>query len=196
MTQVKKSIITSVCMAFCVVLPIMFHSIPGAGPTLLPMHIPVLLCGLICGWPFGLLCGLAGPLLSSLLTGMPPAATLPVGILELAAYGLVAGLMMKLVHTKRIYADLYLSLIAAMLAGRVVGGLARALIFASGSYSLAIWAASFFVASLPGMIIQIALLPGIVAALESARLIPKRYPGTRPGFKSADDASGPDERPA
>jgi len=176
MTLVKKSIVTSMCMAFCVVLPMLAHSMPGAGPMLLPMHIPVLLCGLICDWPFGLFCGLAGPLLSSLLTGMPPAATLPVGTLELAAYGLVTGLMMKFVRTKSIYADLYLSLIAAMLVGRVVAGLARALIFASGSYSLALWAAGYFVTSFPGLLIQIALLPSIVCALESARLIPKRYP--------------------
>ncbi len=76
-TTVKKAIITAICIALCVVLPQAFHAIPNAGSIYLPMHIPVLLCGLVCGWPYGLLCGLAGPLLSSLFTGMPAAAYLP-----------------------------------------------------------------------------------------------------------------------
>ena len=64
MSAVKKSIITAVCIALCVVLPQVFHAIPEAGTIYCPMHIPVLLCGLITGWPYGLLCGLAGPLLA------------------------------------------------------------------------------------------------------------------------------------
>ena len=71
MSQVKRAMITAVCIALCVVLPMAFHSIQNAGAIFCPMHIPVLLCGLLVGWPYGLLCGLAGPLLSSLLTGMP-----------------------------------------------------------------------------------------------------------------------------
>ncbi len=68
MSVVKKSIITAVCLALCVVLPQAFHAVPNAGSVYLPMHLPILLCGLICGWPFGLLCGLAGPALSTLFT--------------------------------------------------------------------------------------------------------------------------------
>lgn len=175
MSNVKKSIITAVCIALCVVLPMAFHSIQNAGSILGPMHIPVLLCGLIAGWPFGLLCGLAGPLLSSLITGMPPMAYLPPMMVELAVYGLVAGLMMKLIHTKIVYADLYISLITAMLAGRVVAGIAKALIFAPGSLTMTVWATSYFVTSLPGIVIQLVLLPTIVFALMKAKLIPARY---------------------
>ena len=72
MSTVKKSIITAVCIALCYVLPLLFHGIQGAGQIFCPMHIPVFLCGLVCGWQFGLLCGLAGPALSSALCGMPP----------------------------------------------------------------------------------------------------------------------------
>ena len=133
MTAVKKSIITAVCIALCYVLPLMFHGIQNAGSIFCPMHIPVFICGLICGWPYGLLCGIAGPLLSSALTGMPPAAMLPSMMVELAVYGAVAGLMMKLVHTKSTYADLYISLITAIVCGRVLAGVAKALIFARGS---------------------------------------------------------------
>lgn len=61
MSTVKKSIITAVCIALCYVLPLLFHGIQGAGQIFCPMHIPVFLCGLVCGWQFGLLCGLAGP---------------------------------------------------------------------------------------------------------------------------------------
>ena len=176
MSVVKKSIITAVCLALCVVLPQAFHAIPNAGSVYLPMHIPVLLCGLICGWPFGLLCGLAGPALSTLFTGMPPVAVLPVMIIELAVYGLVSGLIMSLIRTRKTYVDLYISLIIAMMTGRIVAGLARAFIFARGATTMATWAASYFVTSLPGIIIQLVLIPTIVFALMNARLIPRRYP--------------------
>lgn len=176
MSNVKRSIFTAVCIALCVVLPMAFHSVQNAGSIFLPMHIPVLLCGLICGWPFGLLCGLAGPLLSSLITGMPPMGYLPAMLIELAVYGLVSGLMMQLVRTKKVYADLYISLVIALLAGRIIAGIAKALIFAAGSYSMIAWVTSYFVTSLPGLVIQLVLIPSIVFALMKARLIPVRYP--------------------
>lgn len=175
MSSVKKSILCAVCIALCVVLPQAFHAIPNAGAIYCPMHIPVLLCGLICGWSYGLLCGIAGVLLSSLLTGMPPAAILPTMIIECAVYGMAAGIMMRLVHTKRAYADLYISLVTAMLAGRIVSGIAKALIFSRGSYSLGAWATGSFLTGLPGIIIQLALLPSVVFALMKANLIPQRY---------------------
>ncbi|HAW70961.1 MAG TPA: ECF transporter S component, partial [Firmicutes bacterium] len=139
MSYVKRSIITAACVALCVILPMAFHSIQNAGSILSPMHIPVLLCGLICGPAFGLLSGLVGPLLSSLFTGMPPMAYLPPMIIELAVYGLVAGLMISLIRTKKLYVDLYLCLVIAMIAGRIVAGIAMALIFVPGSYSMAVW---------------------------------------------------------
>jgi len=176
MSYVKKSILTAVCIALCVVLPMALHAIPAAGPRFLPMHIPVLLAGLICGWPFGLLTGLAGPLLSSLLTGMPPQAFLPSMMVELALYGLITGIMMQVVHTKKLYVDLYISLVVAMIIGRILAGVSRALIFAAGEYSMAVWTTTFFVTALPGVIIQILLIPSVVVALETARLIPRRYP--------------------
>ena len=176
MTTVKKSIITAVCIALCYVIPLMFHGIQNAGSIFCPMHIPVFICGLICGWPYGLLCGIAGPLLSSALTGMPPAAMLPSMMVELAVYGAVAGLMMKLVHTKSTYADLYISLITAIVCGRVLAGVAKALIFARGSYSMAAWVAANVVTSWPGTVIQLVFIPSIVFALMKANLIPQRYP--------------------
>lgn len=175
MSSVKLSIITAASIALCVVLPMAFHSIQNAGSIFLPMHIPVLLCGLICGPFFGLLCGLAGPLLSHLFTGMPPIAMLPIMMIELAVYGLVTGGMMKLVRTKKFLPDLYVSLIVAMILGRITAGVARALIFSPGAYSMAVWTTGYFITAWPGIVIQIVLIPVIIFALMKAKLIPERY---------------------
>lgn len=176
MSNVKKSIITAVCIALCYVIPLMFHGIQNAGSIFCPMHIPVFICGLICGWQYGLLCGIAGPALSSALSSMPPVAILPSMMVELAVYGTVAGLMMKLVRTKSTYADLYISLIVAIVCGRVLAGLAKALIFARGSYSMSAWIAGSVVTSWPGTVIQLVFIPTIVFALMKSHLIPERYP--------------------
>lgn len=174
MNSVRRMTLSAVCAALCVVLPIAFHSIPDAGSVFLPMHIPVLICGLICGWPYGFLCGLVGPLLSSALTGMPPIAYLPPMMVECAVYGLTAGLVLKYVHTRNTYADLYIALIAAMLAGRVVAGIAKALIFTPGM-ALSAWITASFVTALPGIVIQLVFLPSVVFTLMKARVIPVRY---------------------
>lgn len=176
MSNIKKSMITAVCIALCVILPMAFHSIPNAGSVFLPMHIPVILCGLICGWPFGLLCGIAGPLLSSLIAQMPPMAYLPNMMTELIAYGVITGITMQIVHTKKIYVDLYISLLIALVAGRVLAGTTKALIFSPGSYSISAWITGYFITSLPGLLIQFFLIPNVIFALEKARLIPVRYP--------------------
>ena len=176
MSLVKKSIVTAVCIALCYVLPLLFHGVQNAGQVFLPMHLPVFLCGLVCGWPFGLLCSLAGPALSSALTSMPPVAILPVMMIELAVYGTISGLMMHLVRTKCTYADLYISLLVAILSGRVVAGLAKALIFARGNYSMASWVTGYVLTSWPGTLIQLVLIPSVVFALMKAHLIPERYP--------------------
>jgi len=170
----KKLVYTSVCAALCVVLPMAFHAVQNAGSIFLPMHIPVLLCGLMCGWPFGFICGLLGPLLSSLLTGMPPAAMLPSMMVECAAYGCVTGLMMLFVRTKNPVADLYISMITAMIAGRVLAGLAKALIFTPGTAPFA-WVTTSLITGIPGIVIQLVLIPLVVFSLTKAKLLPRRY---------------------
>ena len=187
MTHLTRTVTTAVCIALCVVLPMALHYIPGVGSlnlgTLLsPMHLPVLLCGLACGWPYGLACGIFGPLLSSLLTNMPGWGYLPTMMVELALYGLISGILIQLVHTGRLMVYLYISLIAAMLAGRIITGIMRALIFAprvGGAYSLNAWATGYFVSSFPGIILQLILLPVLYMALQRAKLIPSRYQRTK-----------------
>lgn len=175
MSSVKKLVLTAVCAALCLVLPMAFHSIPNAGSIFLPMHIPVLLCGLICGWPYGLVCGCIGSLISSLLTAMPSAAMLPSMMVECGVYGLTTGLMMRYVRTGKPVADLYLSILAAMFLGRLVAGFAKALIFSPGAAPFA-WVTTSLVTGLPGIFLQLVLMPTLVFTLTRARLIPERYP--------------------
>lgn len=176
MSNVKKICVTAVCMALCCILPTLFHSV-GLGTALSPLHIPALLCGIVCGGGYGLVCGLVGPIISSMLTGMPGAPMLATMVPELMAYGLAAGLMMRFVRTGKLYADLYLSLGAAMILGRVVGGVAKMLFYmGSGeSFTLAIWISSYFVATLPAIVVHLILIPVLVAMLMKARVIPNRY---------------------
>lgn len=173
--QTKRLVLAALLLALGVVLPTATHTIPNAGSVLLPMHIPVLLCGLSCGWPYGLLCGLLAPTLSNLITGMPPAAVLPSMICELAAYGLISGLASKFVRTGRRIVDLYVQLIAAMFIGRIVYGVMNALVFRAGTYSMEVFLAAAFVTALPGIVIQLALLPTLILALEKARLLESPY---------------------
>ena len=174
MSYTKKIVICAACIALCVVLPMAFHSIPNAGQVILPMHIPVLLCGLICPWPYGFTCGLLGPLLSSVITGMPPAAMLPSMMVECAVYGAVSGIMMRFVRTKKGWLDLYISMITAMAVGRVVAGLAKAWIFTPGTAPFA-WVTTSLVSGIPGIVIQLVLLPLLITALTQAKLLNKRY---------------------
>ncbi len=171
MFKTKRLVITALHIALSLILPMAFHAIPNAGGIFLPMHIPVLLCGLTCGFSYGLVCGVCAPLLSSLLTGMPPAAILPAMLCELAVYGAVSALLLR--HTgagaKGMAGRVYLALVGAMLAGRVVNGALNALIFRAGEYSLQIWLTASFIRALPGVIIQLLLIPAILLALQKAR---------------------------
>lgn len=171
--SVKNLIITAMCIALGIILPMAMHTIPNAGRVFLPMHIPVLICGLACGWKYGLVCGIMTPLLSSVMTGMPPAAILPGMLCELAVYGLMTGLIINVVNTKSRYLDLYISLITSMVVGRAVMGVLNAFIFQAGNYAFKMWITGAFVTAVPGIVIQLLLIPTIIFALEKSNLIEK-----------------------
>ena len=97
-------------------------------------------------------------------------------MVECAVYGFISGLLMQRIRSGKLSLDLYISLLSAMLSGRILSGAVKALLFARGSITLASWAAGSFVTGLPGIVIQLLLLPAIVLALSKARLIPPRYP--------------------
>ena len=186
MSEQKKLVITGMLIALCVVLPLAFHQVPRAGSILLPMHIPVLLAGLVCGWRYGLITGITGPLLSHAMTGMPPSmAIASLMSIELGVYGLVAGVLAYFIRTKSASLDLYICLIGSMLVGRVVAGIAQIVFFFNpqyvdgiwtSNYTWALWTGSYFITSLPGIVIQLAFIPSVVMALERERVIPFRYP--------------------
>lgn len=179
MNQTKKITLSAACLALCCVLPGAFHSL-GLGSAFSPLHIPVLLCGLVCGPLYGALCGLLGPILSCVITGMPDAAMLVSMVPELICYGFVTGLSMVRIRTGRMLADIYIAMGIAMVLGRIIGGVAKALFYLGGEgYSLSIWATAYFVTSFPGIVLHLILVPMLVVTLTKARLIPGRYEGAK-----------------
>ena len=168
---IKKICMSAMCLALAVILPIAFHAIPNSAVIFSPLHIPVLLCGLICGYKFGLLVGLCAPILSMLISGMPTAANLPSMIVECLIYGSLPYLYLKIVKFKHLYINIYVGLIISILIGRCFGGLVSVLMYINGTYSIGIWATSYFVKGRPGIIIQIVLIPNVVFLLEKSKLI-------------------------
>ena len=167
-----KMIISALMLALAYVLPFMTGQIPEVGSMLCPMHIPVLLCGFICGWPWGLAVGVAAPLLRSLTLGMPPIFPTAVCMaFELAVYGAIAGLMHRLLPKKRGY--IYLSLIVAMLAGRIVWGIAMlvCLGITGGAFSFSAFIAGAITNAVPGIILQIVLIPLFIMLIEREKLV-------------------------
>jgi riboflavin transporter FmnP len=169
---VKNMVLSGLFLAIAMVLPLLTGQIPQIGSTLAPMHIPVLLCGFICGWPYGLVVGFVSPLLRFALFGMPP--IFPTGVamaFELAAYGFLTGLLYNLLPKKNLF--IYVALIVAMFAGRLVWGAARVIIAGLGEsgFTWAMFIAGGFVNAIPGIILHIVLIPPIIIALKKANLI-------------------------
>lgn len=171
-SPVKKLVLSAMFLALGLVLPFFTGQIPEIGSMLLPMHIPVLLCGMIVGGPWGLLIGFLCPLLRSALFSMPPPYPTAVSMaFELAAYGLISGLFYRRLRSKGV-AGIYLSLIAAMLLGRVVWGITRWIMMAFGTqFSIALFFVGGFTSAVPGIVLQLILIPIILAVLQKAKLI-------------------------
>ncbi len=170
-TNVKTLVLAALFLALALVLPFLTGQIPEIGSMLCPMHIPALLCGFFCGWPWGLAVGLMAPVLRSLLFGMPP--MFPVAICmsaELAAYGAVSGLLYgRLTRNKT---SVYIALLTAMVAGRLVWGTARFLCAGLdvSSFGLGAFWAGAVTNAIPGIIVQLLLVPILVMVLEKNRL--------------------------
>ncbi len=172
----KNLVNAALCLALCMVLPFLTGQIPQIGSALSPMHIPVLLCGFICGWPYGLAVGILAPLLRFMLFGMPP--IFPTGIamaFELASYGVVTGLLYK--KLPKTIPNIYTSLIVSMLAGRVVWGIVMSIIagVSQVQFSLQLFLAGAFLNAMPGIICHLILIPIIVVSLQKAHYIGYEY---------------------
>ena len=160
-------VLSALFLAMAYVLPFFTGQIPQIGSMLCPMHIPVLLCGFICGWPWGLAVGLIAPLLRSATLGMPPMFPTAVCMaFELAAYGAIAGLTYRVLPKKKVF--LYISLLGAMMGGRLVWGVAMftCLGLKGGNFGFSAFLAGAVTNALPGIILQIILVPVIVMVLE------------------------------
>ena len=159
--------LSAMLLAMALYLPFLTGQIPEIGNMLCPMHLPVLLCGFLCGPTYGLVVGFVSPLLRFLLFGVPP--LIPKGIsmcFELAVYGFVSGLLYRKLPRKKL--SIYIALFGAMTSGRIVWGIARTLFFRLGSseFGWEAFMAGAFLTAIPGIIVQIILIPVIVMALE------------------------------
>ena len=171
--NVMKLTQAAMLMGLGLILPFVTGQIPQFGKMLLPMHIPVLLCGLICGWQYGLAVGFILPLLRGAVFGMP--ALFPNGIamaFELATYGMVAGLLYSRSRWQCV-AALYKCLLAAMVAGRIVWGIAMMLIsgVTGNAFTWQLFMAGALINALPGIVIQLILIPAVMVALNRAGLV-------------------------
>ena len=174
--NVKHVVNAALCLALCMVLPFLTGQIPQIGSALSPMHIPALLCGFLCGWPYGLIVGFAAPLLRFMLFGMPP--LFPTGAamaFELAAYGAAAGILYK--KLPKTIPGIYISLAGAMLAGRAVWGAAMAVIagVSQVQFSFQAFLAGAFLNAVPGIVCHLILIPVIIIALQKAHFINYEY---------------------
>ena len=167
-----KIVLTGVFIALGIILPFLTGQIQGIGNKLLPMHLPVLLCGFVCGGYCGLAAGFIIPLLRSLLYGMPPMFPVAVSMaFELCTYGLVSGILYKRLPRKNW--SVYAALITAMIAGRIVGGIANVVLYGiqGNAYSVKMFLAGMFLNALPGIVLQLVLIPVIVMLLKKAKIV-------------------------
>lgn len=171
-SAIKKLVFSGFFIALGLVLPFFTAQIPSIGNMLLPMHMPVLLCGYSCGGPAGLLVGFVLPLFRSLLFGMPPMFPTALAMaFELAAYGYMAGLFYRLLPKK--FSFIFINLILSMIIGRIIwGGVSLILFSLSGSvFTWKIFMAAAVINAFPGILLQIVIIPLIVIALQRANLM-------------------------
>lgn len=171
--RLQKLVLSSLFLALTFVLPFITGQIPEIGSALLPMHLPVLLCGFICGWPYGLAIGFVAPILRSLLWGMPPLFPIAIAMaFEMATYGFCTGFFYSKwkSNTKFIFPTLIIS----MIIGRIVWGIVcfpLYTLFTENSFSLSLFWTSGFVLALPGIILQLILVPIIIASLSRIKVL-------------------------
>ncbi len=175
MSNTKKLTLSALFIALGIILPFITGQVPQVGNMLLPMHIPVLLCGFVCGGPYGLAVGFILPLLRSLLLGMPKLMPTAVGMaFELATYGVTAGLMYSRFKNRKF--GIYISLITSMVAGRVIWGIVSFVLYQilGNPFTWEIFAAEAVLNAVPGIIVQLILIPAIIFALKKNHLLDEK----------------------
>ena len=169
----KKLTLSAMFLALGLILPFFTGQIPQIGNMLLPMHLPVFLCALICGWQYGAAVGFVLPLLRSMLFGMPPLFPIAVSMaFELAAYALIAGWLYQ--HSRwQCVISLYRSLLAAMLGGRIVWAVVRVVLagMSKSAFTFEMFVSGAFLTAVPGIVLQLILIPAIMVALNRTGLV-------------------------
>ena len=169
--KILRLVLSGLFLSLAFVLPFLTGQIQKFGAMLCPMHLPVLLCGFICGWPYGLAVGVISPMLRCLVFGTPAFVSAVAMCFELGGYGFLSGFLFNRLPKKLPY--LYLSLIGGMLFGRVMGFVGKIVQLGLGqidSYSLAAFWSGYVTGCLPGIVLQIVLIPLLVLALRRAGL--------------------------
>jgi len=167
-----KIVLAGVFVSIGLTLPFITGQIPTVGNMLLPMHIPVLLCGYVLGWKYGLTVGFITPIIASLLFKTP--ALYPFSIImafELMTYGFITGLLYR--RTPRSNLNTSIILMIAMLSGRIVWGVTVALLsgFSGMTFTREAFVAGAFTSVVPGIMLQIILIPILVLGFEKAGII-------------------------
>ena len=165
--RLLKLAFAGMCLALCLLLPFLTANSRELGNILCLMHVPVLLCGFVCSWQYGLAVGLTAPLMRSFLFGMPPFPTvaLPMAA-ELAVYGLLTGILYRVFEKK--IGMMYVSLVISMIAGRMASVLTKYVLYAldKTEFSLSLVLKMNFVTTLPGVVLQLILIPTVIYALQ------------------------------
>lgn len=170
--HLKNMVLAAMFMAIGLVLPFFTGQIPQVGNMLLPMHLPVILCGLICGWQYGGIVGFVLPLLRLAMFGAPPVFTAIAMAFELATYGIVAGWLYN--HSRwQCIISLYRSLLIAMVSGRIVWAAVRVVLMgvAGQAFGWQMFISGAFVTAIPGIILQLVFIPAFMVALDRTGLV-------------------------
>lgn len=170
----KQLTVSALLFALGLVLPFLTGQVPQIGNMLLPMHFPVFLCAFLCGWQYALFLGFLLPICRSMIFGMPHMFPVAIAMaFELAAYGLIAGLIYGRSKQKST-ASLYIALISAMILGRVVWGIVEVLLLGIGenAFTWQMFLSGALLEAIPGIILQLILIPDILVALRRSGHFP------------------------
>ena len=170
MIKNKKIVLTALFIAIGLTLPMITANVPMIGNMLLPMHFPIIICGLICGAGYGALAGVITPLLRSFIFGMPPLFPIAAAMaFELAAYGAVAGLVYVIIQKNK--GSVYPALIISMLSGRAVWGVVTFILFRmmGKTLTLQMFLAGAFTNAIPGIVGQLIIIPVLMYYLAKHR---------------------------
>ena len=170
MIKNKKVVLTALFIALGLTLPMITANVPMIGNMLLPMHFPIIICGLICGAGYGALAGVITPLLRSFIFGMPPLFPIAAAMaFELAAYGAVAGLVYVIIQKNK--GSVYPALIISMLSCRAVWGVVTFILFRmmGKTLTLQMFLAGAFTNAIPGIVGQLIIIPVLMYYLAKHR---------------------------